>query len=42
MRSLRRLIVLLAGMTGVLALLAAPAHAIHVVGNHCEPTRTVG
>jgi hypothetical protein len=38
-RHVYRLAVLIAGVTGLLALLGSAAQAIHVVGNHCEPTR---
>ena len=37
-RMVRRLLVLLAGMLGVLAVFAGPAHA-YISYNHCEPVR---
>jgi len=37
MRVIRRFLVLMAGVTGLLAAFAGAAHAVHVAGNHCEP-----
>jgi hypothetical protein len=38
MHSVRRLMVLLAGLLGVLVVFAGPAHAV-ITYNHCEPVR---
>jgi hypothetical protein len=37
-KKLYRGVVLLAGVTGLLALASAAAHA-HILANHCEPRR---
>jgi hypothetical protein len=38
MRAVRRFVILLLGMSGVLAVFVGAAHAIGVVpANHCEP-----
>ena len=40
-RKVRRLVVLAAGVLGLLAASAGAAHA-HILGNHCEPERRQG
>ena len=40
MRRLRRLAVVLAGVTGLLAVFGGTAHAL-IAANHCEPLRKV-
>lgn len=41
--NIRRFVILLAGVTGLLALAPAAAQALeiapHIAGNHCEPVR---
>jgi hypothetical protein len=43
LENIRRFVILLAGVTGLLALAPAAAQALeiapHVAGNHCEPVR---
>jgi hypothetical protein len=43
LESIRRFVILLAGVTGLLALAPAAAQALeiapHVIANHCEPVR---
>jgi hypothetical protein len=42
MRVVRRFLILLLGMSGLLAVFAGAAHAIGVVpANHCEPLTTL-
>jgi hypothetical protein len=36
---IRRLVVLLAALVGVLAVTEGVAHAGFIIGNHCEPLR---